>query len=129
MRKWIKEVYRYSDGYYPRIYEDQGRLLYYISVDSGAVSLGFKFTITDQDFQILKADAYRFKILYFILFHSIQNTFGIGHPQPRKFTQEEFDKSKNMVMHSSDSELEEFLSEFMKVNNFDEAYLEIFLKE
>lgn len=116
----MKEIYRYSDGYYPRIYEDQGRLIYDIPVGSGAVSMSFEFIISEQDFQVLKSDAYRFKILNSILFKSIQDTFGIGHPKPRKFTQEEFDNKKKKVLYFSDSDLEEFI----KINSLSEIYMD-----
>ncbi|MFY0604968.1 MAG: hypothetical protein JXQ93_13635 [Flavobacteriaceae bacterium] len=90
--------------------------------------MNFEFEITEQDLDILRSNDYKFKMLYYILFNEAQSTFGTGHPNPRQYTTEEFENTKNKVLYQSDSGLERFIKEFSKKKNLSEDYFQTFSK-
>ena len=86
--------YCLSKGYSPFIYESMAGLAYCFPVSSGHSEIEFEFNISDKDLDILKSSKLRFKALYYIVFNEAQSTFGTGHPNPRKYTVEEFEDAK-----------------------------------
>lgn len=122
------EVYSLSGGYSPFIYKSKTGLIYYFPVSSGHADMEFEFTISEQDLDVLKSSNYRFKALYYILFNEAQSTFGTGHPNPRRYTTEEFEDAKNKVLYKSERELELYIKEFSKKKNIAEDYFQSFSK-
>ncbi|MCM5663361.1 hypothetical protein [Galbibacter mesophilus] len=122
------QIFSLSTGYGPFISEGTTALLYCFPVTSGHIDKLFEFGISEIDFAILKSNNYKFKALYYILFHEIQSTFGTGHPSPRKYTNKEFEYVKNRVLHISNSELELYIKEFSRDKNLSEDYFQLFSK-
>lgn len=120
------EVYSLKGGYSPFIYKSEIGLKYCFPVTSGHVDLSFEFDISELDLEVLKSSDYRFKVLYYILFHEAQSTFGTGHPKPRTYTADEFEDTKNKVLYKSDFDLQLFIKEFSKDNNLAESYFQMF---
>ncbi len=126
--KRATEVYSLNGGYSPFIYKSNTGLTYCFPVSSGHADMDFEFKITEQDLDVLKSNNYKFKVLYYILFHEAQSTFGTGHPNPRKYTIEEFENTKNKVLYEPESELELYIKKFSKEKNLSEDYFQTFLK-
>lgn len=126
--KRASEVYSLAGGYSPFVYKSKNGLIYTFPVSSGHADMDFEFEITEQDLDILRSNDYKFKMLYYILFNEAQSTFGTGHPNPRKYTIEEFENTKNKVLYQSDIELERFIKEFSKEKNLSEDYFQTFSK-
>ncbi|UKM63471.2 hypothetical protein GSB9_00013 [Flavobacteriaceae bacterium GSB9] len=120
------EVYSLSKGYSPFIYKGETGLIYCFPVSSGHVDMTFEFEISELDLDVLKSSDYRFKVLYYMLFHEAQSTFGTGHPKPRRFTAEEFEDTKNKVLYKSEFDLQSFIKEFSKKKNLAESYFQMF---
>ncbi|HBI01987.1 MAG TPA: hypothetical protein DDY18_10240 [Flavobacterium sp.] len=122
------EVYSLSGGYSPFIYKNKTGLIYCFPVSSGHADMEFEFDISEQDLDVLKSSNYRFKALYYILFNEAQSTLGTGHPNPRRYTTEEFEDAKNKVLYKSERELELYIKEFSKKKNIAEDYFQLFSK-
>ncbi len=123
------EVYSLNGGYSPFIYKSKtGGLTYCFPVSSGHADMTFEFDISEQDLDVLKSSNYRFKALYYILFNEAQSTFGTGHPNPRRYTAEEFEDAKNKVLYKSEHELKLYINEFSKEKNLAEEYFQTFSK-
>lgn len=122
------KIYSLGKGYSPFIYKNETGLIYSFPVTSGHVDLTFEFTISAQDLDILKSHEFRFKILYFVVFHEAQSTFGTGHPKPRKYTSEEFENTKNKVLYTSETELKSYIKQFSKDKNLGEKYFDTFFR-
>ena len=120
------EVYSLSKGYSPFIYNREAGLTYCFPVSSGHADMEFEFEISKQDLDILKSSNYKFRVLYYILFSEAQSTFGTGHPNPRKYTIDEFEDAKNKVLYKSESELELYVKQFSKEKNLSEDYFQSF---
>jgi hypothetical protein len=120
------EVYSLKGGYIPFIYKSETGLTYCFPVASGHVDMSFEFDISEDDLDVLKSSDYRFKALYYILFHEAQSTFGTGHPKPRSYTAEEFENTKNKVLYKSELDLQFFIREFSKGKNLAENYFQMF---
>lgn len=120
------EVYSLKGSYSPFIYKSENGLIYCFPVTSGHVDKTFEFDISELDVEVLKSSDYRFKALYFILFHEAQSTFGTGHPKPRTYTADEFKDTKNKVLYISESDLQLYINEFSKDNNLAESYFQMF---
>jgi len=124
--KRATEVYSLSGGYSPFIYKSKNELIYTFPVSSGHADMSFEFGISELDLDILKSSNNKFKVLYYILFHEAQSTFGTGHPNPRRYTVDEFEITKSKVLQKSDSELESYLKEFSIEKNLSESYFQTF---
>jgi len=124
--KKATEVYSLTSGYSPSIYKSKTGLTYCFPVSSGHADLEFEFEISEQDLDVLKSSDYKFKGLYYILFNEAQATFGTGHPNPRRYTVEEFEETKNKVLNKTESELKLFIKEFSRENNLSEDYFQSF---
>lgn len=124
--KRATEVYSLTGGYSPFIYKSKTGLSYCFPVSSGHADMEFEFEISEQDLDVLKSSNYKFKVLYYILFYEAQATFGTGHPNPRRYTAEEFEDTKNKVLYKSESELELYIWEFSKEKNLSENYFQSF---
>lgn len=122
------EVYSLNGGYSPFIYQSESGLKYCFPVTSGHVDMSFEFDISEQDLDILTSSNFKFQALYYVLFHEAQSIFGTGHPNPRKYTTDEFADAKNKVLHKSDLELKLYIGEFSKEKNLSETYFESFSK-
>ncbi len=122
------EVYSLSGGYSPFIYKSKTGLTYCFPVSSGHADMEFEFDISEQDLDVLKSSNFRFKALYYILFNEAQSTFGTGHPNPRRYTTEEFEDTKNRVLYKSEHDLMIFIKEFSKEKNLAENYFQYFSK-
>lgn len=122
------EVYSLSKGYSPFIYKSKTGLTYCFPVSSGHADMDFEFDISEQDLDVLKSSNFRFKALYYILFNEAQSTFGTGHPNPRRYTAEEFEDAKNRVLYKSEHDLMVFIKEFSKEKNLAENYFQYFSK-
>ena len=122
------EVYSLSKGYSPFIYKSKTGLTYCFPVSSGHADMDFEFDISEQDLDVLKSSSFRFKALYYILFNEAQSTFGTGHPNPRRYTAEEFEDAKNRVLYKSEHDLMVFIKEFSKEKSLAENYFQYFSK-
>lgn len=122
------EIYRLNSGYSPYVYKSTTGLSYCFPVSSGHVDKVFEFDISEQDLETLKSSIFRFKALYYILFNEAQCTFGTGHTNPRRYTYEEFEDSKNKALYKSEHELKLYLIEFSRKYNLAEDYFETFSK-
>ncbi|MCG8409958.1 MAG: hypothetical protein MI739_01600 [Bacteroidales bacterium] len=122
------EVYSLSGGYSPFIYKSKTGLIYCFPVSSGHADMEFEFDISEQDLDVLKSSNFRFKALYYILFNEAQSTFGTGHPNPRRYTAEEFEDAKNRVLYKSEQDLMVFIKAFSKEKNLAEDYFQYFSK-
>lgn len=122
------EVYSLSGGYSPFIYKSKTGLTYCFPVSSGHADMEFEFDISEQDLDVLKSSNFRFKALYYILFNEAQSTFGTGHPNPRRYTAEEFEDAKNRVLFKSEHDLMVLIKEFSKEKNLAENYFQYFSK-
>lgn len=120
------EVYSLNRGYSPFIYKSKSGLTYCFPVSSGHADMEFEFDISEQDLDVLKSSNFRFKALYYILFNEAQSTFGTGHPNPRRYTAEEFENAKNKVLYESEHELKIYIKEFSKEKNLAESYFQSF---
>ncbi len=120
------EVYSLNRGYSPFIYKSKSGLTYCFPVSSGHADMEFEFDISEQDLDVLKSSNFRFKALYYILFNEAQSTFGTGHPNPRRYTAEEFEDAKNKVLYESEHELKIYIKEFSKEKNLAESYFQSF---
>src|SRR5690554_531514 len=120
------EVYSLNRGYSPFIYKRKSGLTYCFPVSSGHADMEFEFDISEQDLDVLKSSNFRFKALYYILFNEAQSTFGTGHPNPRRYTAEEFEDAKNKVLYESEHELKIYIKEFSKEKNLAESYFQSF---
>jgi hypothetical protein len=120
------EVYSLTSGYSPFIYKNKKGLIYCFPVSSGHADITLEFDISEQDLEILKSSNYRFKALYYILFQEAQSTFGTGHPNPRRYTVEEFEEAKNRVFYKSENDLQLYIKEFSKRWNLGENYFQYF---
>ena len=120
------EVYSLNRGYSPFIYKSNSGLTYCFPVSSGHADMKFEFEISEQDLDVLKSSDYKFRVLYYILFNEAQATFGTGHPNPRRYTTEEFEDAKNKVLYKSESELELYIKEFSKKKNLSKDYFQSF---
>ncbi|MEK8179539.1 hypothetical protein WMW71_04220 [Flavobacterium buctense] len=120
------EVYRLKEGYSPFIYKSETGLTYSFPVASGHVDRTFEFVISELDLDAIKSSAYRFKALYYILFHEAQSTFGTGHPKPRTYTAKEFEEVKNKVLYISEFDLQLYINEFSEGNNLADCYFQMF---
>lgn len=120
------EVYSLSKGYSPFISKNKNGFTYCFPVSSGHADTSLEFDISEQDLNILKSSEFRFKAFYFVLFYEAQSTFGTGHPNPRIYTDEEFESAKNKVLYQSENELKFYIHEFSKQRNFSEDYFQIF---
>lgn len=124
----MKTVYRISGGYSPFISENESGLLYCFPVSSGHVDIYLEFNISEKDLEVLRANIFRFKVLYFILFHEVQLTFGTGNPNPRKYTIQEFEIIKKKVLYHPENEVRLYLNRYAKNRNKGEYYFESFSK-
>ena len=123
------EVYSLNRGYSPFIYKsDTGGFIYCFPVSSGHVDITFEFDISEQDLDVLKSSNYRFMALYYTLFYEAQSTFGSGHPNPRRYTAEEFDDAKNKVLYKAEDELKLYIKQFSRAKNFADEYFQMFSK-
>ena len=122
------EVYSLSRGYSPFIYKSETALTYCFPVSSGHADMEFEFDISEKDLDVLKSSNFRFKALYYVLFNEAQSTFGTGHPNPRRYTAEEFQDAKNKVLYKSEHDLIVFIKEFSKEKNLAENYFQYFSK-
>jgi len=122
------EVYSLSGSYSPFIYKSKTGLIYCFFVSSGHADMEFEFDISEQDLNVLKSSSYRFRALYYILFNEAQSTFGTGHPNPRRYTAEEFEDAKNKVLYKSERELKLYIKKFSKEKNLAEDYFQTFSK-
>lgn len=95
-------------------------------MSSGHADLDFEFDISEKDLEILKLIQFRFKALYFILFHEAQSVFGTVHPNPRSYTPLEFENVKKNVLFKSENDLHVYIKEFSKRSNFAESYFQDF---
>lgn len=120
------EVYSLRKGYSPFIYKSENGFTYCFPVSSGHAEINFEFDISEQDLEVLKTNPFRFKALYYILFQEAQSTFGTGHPNPQKYTTEEFNNAKNIVLSKSENDLEQYIKEFSKRRNLGENYFQYF---
>ena len=120
------EIYSLCQGYSPFIYKTKTGLIYCFPVSSGHADMSFEFVISEEDLDILKSSDFKYKVLYYILFYEAQSTFGTGHPNPRKYTEEEFEVVKNLVLYRSEGELESYIKEFSKEKNKSEDYFQLF---
>lgn len=102
--------------------------MYCFPVSSGHAELSVEFPISEQDLEILKSDAFRFKAFYFILFRETQATFGTGHPNPRRYTFEEFEAVKKRVLYLPEIELKNYIKLFSKQMNLADDYFKTFSK-
>lgn len=120
------EIYSLKGSFSPFIYKSQTGLMYCFPVSSGHIDTSFEFDISELDLDALQSSAYRFKALYYILFHEAQSTFGTGHPKPRRYSAEEFENTKNKVLYTSEVELQLFIKTFSKEKNLGESYFQRF---
>ena len=120
------EVYSLCRGYSPFIYKSETGLTYCFPVSSGHADMEFEFDISEKDLDVLKSSNFRFKALYYVLFNEAQSTFGTGHPNPRRYTAEEFEDAKNKVLYESEHELKIYIKEFSKKKNLAESYFQSF---
>jgi hypothetical protein len=105
---------RLGDGYEPHVDEDGGALIYSLPVDSGIVSVGFSFEITQSDLDVLQTDSYRRAVLEVVAHTILQRSMLRGHDEIK---QVEFDQILNNVLHSSSEELEEYISRVSRDHN------------
>lgn len=110
------KIHHLGKGWEPHVDEVDGKLIYSIPVDSGFVSNSFEFNIESNDLEVLKTNLYRYAVLYFAVHTLLQNTFGQGIA-PKPFTQSEFTGTLQIILHSTESELESFIQEFNKKHN------------
>lgn len=122
------EIYSLSKGYSPFIYKNESGFKYCFPVSSGHSDMDFDFAISEQDLGVLKSSDFRFKALYYILFHEAQSTFGTGHPNPRRYTAKEFEDAKNKVLYKPENELKSYIKDFSKEKNLAEEYFQYFSK-
>lgn len=122
------EVLSLNRGYSPFVYKSATGFSYCFPVASGHADMEFEFDISEQDLDLLKSSVFRFKALYYLLFYEAQATFGTGHSNPRKYTKEEFEKMKNIVLHNSEIELTVHIQEFSRERNLGENYFDYFSK-
>lgn len=120
------EIFRLKDGFSPFIFKSETGLMYCFPVSSGHVDTSFEFDISEKDLDVLKSSDYRFKALYYMLFHEAQSTFGTGHPKPRRYTAEEFENTKNKALYKSEIELQLLIKTFSKEKNLGESYFQRF---
>lgn len=122
------EIYSLNRGYSPFVYKSPTGFTYCFPVSSGHADMEFEFDISEQDLNVLQSSIFRFKALYYILFNEAQSTFGTGHPNPRRYTYEEFEDAKNNVLYKSENELKELIKEFSREKNLAENYFDSFSK-
>ena len=122
------EVYSLRGGYSPFIYKSKTGLTYCFPVSSGHADMEFEFDISEQDLDVLKSSNFKFKALYYILFNEAQSTFGTGHPNPRRYTAEEFEDVKNRLLYKSEHDLMVYIKAFSKEKNLAENYFQYFSK-
>lgn len=120
------EIYSVNKGYSPFVYKSATGLNFCFPVTSGHVDMEFDFEISEQDLAVMKTSLFRFKALYYILFHEAQSTFGTGNSNPRIFKYEEFEVIKNNVLYKTENELTQRIKDFSKQKNLAENYFESF---
>ena len=122
------KVYYLKKGYSSFIYKKNNSLVYCFPVSSGHADLTFEFVISESNLEDLKSNVYRFKALYFLLFHEAQTTFGTGRKSMRKYSIDEFEICKNIALKKSKKDLELYIKEFSNRMNLAEDYFETFSK-
>ncbi len=122
------KVYCLKEGYSPFIYKNENSLVYCFPVSSGHADSTFEFVITESNLEDLKSNEYRFKALYFLLFFEAQSTFGTGNKNPRKYSKEEFEMCKNLVLSKPEKDLGLYIKKFSNRMNLAEDYFETFSK-
>ncbi|MCC2589655.1 hypothetical protein [Chryseobacterium sp. MFBS3-17] len=122
------KVYCLKEGYSPYIYKSEKSFIYCFPVSSGHIDLNFEFIISKADFECLKENQYRYKVLYFLLFFEAQSTFGTGTENPREFRKDEFETCKNIALTKSENDLALYIKEFSDKMNLSENYIKSFIK-
>lgn len=121
-------IYRLKEGYNPMIFNKDNCFIYSFPVTSGHIDNTFEFQISKSTFDALVSNEYRFKLVYFILFHEAQKAFGTGNLKPRSFSIQEFEMYLNLVLTKSEIDLKKYCISYLYKSNFSEKYFDSFLE-
>ncbi len=98
-------------GWGPQVSKTDEKFIYSIPVSSSFVIMDFNFEIQKEGVEALQKSSYRFSVLHHVLHTLIQNTFGPSVKNPKHtFGQADFDQVSDFVLHSTEAELQEFIS-------------------
>ncbi|WP_443750056.1 hypothetical protein [Asticcacaulis solisilvae] len=110
----VSGIRRLGDGYEPHVDEAGGRLVYSIPVESGFVSTGFSFDISERDLAVLLSDPYRRAALEVIAHAVLQRSMLRGGA---RVTQPGFDALVAEVLHSPPAALEDTIARASREHN------------
>ncbi len=98
-----------GNGYEPIVDDVGGKLVYSLPVDANGALTSQDFEITQADLAVLKADPYRYAILYRALDPLLQAAM---RKDGRPFTQHDFRKLADAVLPAGDAQLKQFVAQY-----------------
>ena len=99
-------VRRIGAGYEPHVDQIACRLIYSLPVDSGIVSSGFEFPISERDLQVLLHDSWRRGLLEVVAHTVLQRSMIRGNPE---VTELEFSGIVEAILHSDPNSRDAFV--------------------